>query len=273
MAKRFSFATFATLAGLVACGTAAVAQNIPAKTAEEEDVERIADLVLANHILADQGILDGFGHVSVRSAKNPNHYFISRSRAPALVTTADIMEYDLDDHPIDAQGRNPYVERFIHSEIYKVRPDVQAVVHSHSPAIIPFGVADVPLRPVSHMGGFLIKEVPVFDVRDAGGDETDMLIRNKELGAALAAKLGNGTAVLLRGHGDAVVGQSIKHAVLHAIYAEFNARIEAEALRLGGKVKFLNEVEAKKVGAVNDGVVDRPWEIWKNQALSRSQSR
>jgi ribulose-5-phosphate 4-epimerase/fuculose-1-phosphate aldolase len=132
--------------------------------------------VLANHILADQGILDGFGHVSVRSAKNPNHYFISRSRAPALVTTDDIMEYDFDDHPINAQGRNPYVERFIHSEIYKVRPDVQAVVHSHSPAIIPFGVTEVPLRPISHMGGFLIKEVPVFEIREAGGDETDMLI-------------------------------------------------------------------------------------------------
>ena len=117
MAKRFSFATIATLAGLVACGTAGVAQNTPAKTVEEEDVERIGDLVLANHILADQGILDGFGHVSVRSAKNPNHYFISRSRAPALVTAADIMEYDIDDHPIDARGRNPYAERFIHSEI------------------------------------------------------------------------------------------------------------------------------------------------------------
>ena len=273
MIKRLSFATFATLAGLVACGTAGAAQNTPAKTAEEEDVERIADLVLANRILADQGILDGFGHVSVRSAKNPNHYFISRSRAPALVTPADIMEYDLDDRPIDSQGRNPYLERFIHSEIYKLRPDVQAVVHSHSPAIIPFGVTDVPLRPISHMGGFLIKEVPVFDIREVGGDETDMLIRNKELGAALAMKLGNGTVVLLRGHGDAVVGQSIKHAVLHAVYAEFNARIEAEALRLGGNVKFLNEAEARNIGAVVDSVVERPWEIWKDQALSRSQSR
>jgi ribulose-5-phosphate 4-epimerase/fuculose-1-phosphate aldolase len=273
MAKRFSFATFAMLVGLLACATAAAAQNISTKTAEEEDLERISDLVLANHILADQGILDGFGHVSVRSAKNPNHYFISRSRAPALVTADDIMEYDLDDHPINAQGRNPYVERFIHSEIYKVRPDVQAVVHSHSPAIIPFGVTDVPLRPISHMGGFLIKEVPVFEIREAGGDETDMLIRNKELGAALAAKLGSGTVVLLRGHGDAVVGQSIKHAVLHAIYAEFNARIEAEALRLGGNLKFLNEVEASKIGALVDSIVERPWEIWKDEALSRMQPR
>jgi ribulose-5-phosphate 4-epimerase/fuculose-1-phosphate aldolase len=273
MIKRFGFATFAALAGLLACGTASVAQNTPAKTAEEEDMERIGDLVLANHILADQGILDGFGHVSVRSAKNPDHYFISRSRAPASVTAADIMEYDLDDRPVDARGRNPYLERFIHSEIYKVRPDVQSVVHSHSPAIIPFGVTDVPLRPISHMGGFLIKEVPVFDIRESGGEQTDMLIRNKELGGALAAKLGKGSAVLLRGHGEAVVGQSIKHAVLHAIYAEFNARIEAEALRLGGKIEFLNETEAGKIAAVNDSVVERPWELWKNQALSRPQSR
>jgi ribulose-5-phosphate 4-epimerase/fuculose-1-phosphate aldolase len=273
MVKRFSFAIVATLAGLAACGTAGVAQDTLAKTAEQEDLERIADLVLANHILADQGVLDGFGHVSVRSAKNPDHYFISRSRAPALVSAADIMEYDLDDHPIDARGRSPYLERFIHSEIYKVRSDVQAVVHSHSPAIIPFGVSDVPLKPISHMGGFLVREVPVFEIRETGGEETDMLIRNKELGAALAAKLGNGTVVLMRGHGDAVVGQSIKHAVLHAIYAEFNARIEGDALRLGGKVTFLNAAEAGKIGAVNDSAVERPWELWKSQALSRLQSR
>jgi ribulose-5-phosphate 4-epimerase/fuculose-1-phosphate aldolase len=204
MVKQLHFAIFATLACLTVCGTVGLAQNTPAKTVEQEDAERIADLVLANHILADQGVLDGFGHVSVRSAKNPDHYFISRSRAPALVSAADIMEYDFDDHPIDAQGRSSYIERFIHSEIYKVRSDVQAVVHSHSPAIIPFGVTDVPLKPTSHMGGFLIKEVPVFEIREAGGNETDMLIRNKELGAALAKKLSTGTAVLMRGHGDAV---------------------------------------------------------------------
>jgi ribulose-5-phosphate 4-epimerase/fuculose-1-phosphate aldolase len=269
MVKQLHFAIFATLACLTVCGTVGLAQNTPAKTVEQEDAERIADLVLANHILADQGVLDGFGHVSVRSAKNPDHYFISRSRAPALVSAADIMEYDFDDHPIDARGRSSYIERFIHSEIYKVRPDVHAIVHSHSPAIIPFGVTDVPLKPSSHMGGFLIKAVPVFEIREAGGNETDMLIRNKELGAALAKKLGAGTVVLMRGHGDAVVGQSIKHAVLHAIYAEFNARIEADALRLGGKVTFLNEVEAGKMGAAIDSAVERPWEIWKSQALAR----
>ncbi|HEY8508839.1 MAG TPA: class II aldolase/adducin family protein, partial [Steroidobacteraceae bacterium] len=134
----------------------------------------------------DQGLLDGFGHVSVRSARNPNRYFISRSRAPALVSAGDIMEYDLEDNPVDARGRSSYLERFIHSEIYKARPDVQAIVHSHSPAVIPFGVIDVPLRPIYHMAGFLVGPVPVFEIRTVAGTESDMLIRNKTLGAALA---------------------------------------------------------------------------------------
>lgn len=271
MSPRYFLASF--VAAIV--GVLGLVLVMPAKaaTAEEEDVQRIAELVLANHIIADQGVVDGFGHISVRSAKNPNHYFIARSRAPALVSADDIMEYDLDDNPIDARGRASYLERFLHSEIYKVRPDVQSVIHSHSPGVIPFGVSDVPLRPISHMGGFLIRQVPVFEIRAAGGNETDMLIRNKALGAALAAKLGNGTVVLMRGHGDTVVGQSIKTAVFHAIYTELNARLQAEALRLGGTITFLNEVEAAKIGEQNDKLVDRPWEIWKNQAITHSQQR
>jgi HCOMODA/2-hydroxy-3-carboxy-muconic semialdehyde decarboxylase len=263
----------AAISGISTMVTPACAQNAPMKTAEQEDVERIADLVLANHILADQGVVDGFGHISVRSAKNPNHYFISRSRAPALVSADDIMEYDLDDQPINPRGRTSYLERFIHSEIYKVRSDVQSIIHSHSPAVIPFGVSDVPLRPISHMAGFLITVVPVFEIRDAGGSETYMLIRNKALGAALAQKLGNGTVVLMRGHGDTVVGNSIKTAVLHAIYTEVNAHLESDAIHLGGKITFLNEVEAAKIGEQNDKLVDRPWEIWRIEALSRAQQK
>lgn len=236
------------------------------KTPEQQDADNIRDLVIANHILADQGVVDGFGHISVRSVKNPNHYFISRSRAPALVTEDDIMEYDLNDKPVDPRGRSSYLERFIHSETYKARPDVQAVIHSHSPAVIPFSVSDVPLRPISHMGGFLVRDVPVFEIREAGGDATDMLIRNKELGAALAKKLGSGTAVLMRGHGDTVVGQSIKTAVFHAVYTEMNARMQSEAIKLGGKVAYMNETEASKIGTENDKQVERPWEIWKSRA-------
>lgn len=256
-------------------GLATLMLAVPAcaATPEQEDVERIADLVVANRIIADQGVVDGFGHISVRSAKNPDHYFIARSRAPALVSADDIMEYDLDDNPIDARGRASYLERFIHSEIYKARPDVQAVIHSHSPAVIPFGVSDVPLRPISHMGGFLVGPVPVFEIREAGGNETDMLIRSKALGAALAKKLGSATVVLMRGHGNTVVGQSIKTAVFHAIYTEQNARLQAQTMSLGGRITYLNEVEAAKVGELNDRLVDRPWEIWKNQALSRARDR
>jgi ribulose-5-phosphate 4-epimerase/fuculose-1-phosphate aldolase len=263
---------FAAIACFAVFGAYAMAQNTSIKTPEQDDAERRADLVIANHILADEGIVDGFGHVSVRSAKNPNHYFISRSRAPAMVLTEDIMEYDLDDNAVDAHGRASYIERFIHSEIYKVRPDVVAVVHSHSAGVIPFGVTNVPLKPVWHMAGFLIKEVPVWEIREAGGNETDMLVRNKSLGAALAKKLGDGTVVLMRGHGDAVVGRSLKTAVAQAIYTEVNARVLADALRLGGNITFLNEKEATNLSDI-ESQVERPWEIWKNQALSRSQQR
>jgi ribulose-5-phosphate 4-epimerase/fuculose-1-phosphate aldolase len=263
------------LIGTAVLGATTLMFAVPAGavTPEQEDAERIAELVLANHILADQGVVDGFGHISVRSAKNPNHYFISRSLAPALVSADDIMEYDLDDNAIDARGRTSYLERFIHSEIYKARPDVQSVVHSHSPAVIPFSVSDVPLRPISHMAGFLIRRVPVFEIRDTGGNETDMLIRNKVLGAALAKVLDQGAVALMRGHGDVVVGQSIKTAVSHAIYTDLNARLLAEALRLGGNVIYLNEVEAAKIGEINDTQVDRAWGVWRAQALSRAQSR
>jgi HCOMODA/2-hydroxy-3-carboxy-muconic semialdehyde decarboxylase len=235
-----------------------------------EDLELIADLVTANHILADQGVVDGFGHVSVRSAQHPDRYFISRSRAPALVELDDIMQYDLEDNAIDARGRTSYLERFIHSEIYRARPDVQSVVHSHSPAVIPFSVSDVPLRAVSHMAGFLGTLVPVFEIRSAGGNETDMLIRDRQLGAALAKTLDRNTVALMRGHGDVVVGVSIKTAVLRAVYTNLNARLQAEALRLGSRVTYLNEVEAAKIGEINDRQVDRPWEIWKRQLPSGS---
>lgn len=266
-------ALFAAVAGLSVLAGASQAQTTPPKSPEQQDRDNIADLVLANHILADQGVLDGFGHISVRSVKNPEHYFISRSRAPAAVTADDIMEIDLDDNAIDARGRSSYAERFIHSEIYKARPDVVSVVHSHSPAVIPFSVSSVPLKPISHMAGFLIREVPVFEIREAGGNETNMLVGSKVLGAALAKRLGDGTAVLMRGHGDTVVGASIRTAVLHAIYTESNARLEAEALRLGGTVTFLNEAEAAKVGVEDDRAADRPWEIWKLQAQAHERER
>src|SRR5262252_3793189 len=149
------------------------------------DPAEIDDLVAANRILADQGVLDGYGHVSMRHSGDASRYFLSRSKSPAIITAEDIMEYDLDSNPVDQQGRLMYIERYIHGEIYKARPDVNAVVHSHSPTVIPFSVTTVKLRPICHMSAFLKNEVPNFEIRDTAG-MTDLLIRNETLGRALA---------------------------------------------------------------------------------------
>jgi ribulose-5-phosphate 4-epimerase/fuculose-1-phosphate aldolase len=250
-----------------------LAMGRPAATSvSSADGGLIDDLVAANRILADQGVLDGFGHVSARHDKDPSRFLLARSMAPALVTAADIMEFDLDGNSVDARGRTAYLERFIHSEIYKANPEVCAIVHSHSPAVIPFGVAGVPLRPIFHLGGFLGAGVPVFEIRNAGGPATDMLVRNSALGAALAITLGSAPVALMRGHGDVVVGRSIREAVFRAIYTEVNARLAGEALRLGGeKVVFLNEEEAKAAAATNSAQIGRPWELWKAKALAQTR--
>jgi ribulose-5-phosphate 4-epimerase/fuculose-1-phosphate aldolase len=243
----------------------------PAATASASsvDADLVDDLVAANRILADQGVLDGFGHVSARHDKDPGRFLLARSMAPALVTAADIMEFDLDSNAVDARGRVAYLERFIHSEIYRAQPEVRAVVHSHSPAVIPFGVVGVALRPIFHLGGFLGVGAPVFEIRDAGGPATDILIRNPTLGAALAKTLGSAPVALMRGHGDVVVGRSVREAVFRAVYTEVNARLESEALRLsGGQVAFLNEDEAKAAAETNSAQIGRPWELWKAKALA-----
>jgi HCOMODA/2-hydroxy-3-carboxy-muconic semialdehyde decarboxylase len=174
------------------------------------------------------------------------------------------MQFDMDGEQIDKKGRKVFVERFIHSEIYRARPDVQAVVHSHSPAVIPFGVTGTALRPVSHMGGFLGMATPIFEIREAGGPNTDMLIRDRKLGRALARTLGKSTYTLMRGHGSVAVGVSIKQVVYRAIYAEWNARLQAEAMRLG-PVTYLNAEEAAGAMRANDAVIDRPWDLWKSK--------
>ena len=234
----------------------------------DADPALIAELVLANHILFRQGVVDGFGHVSVRHDRDPGRFLLSRSMAPALVTPDDIMTFDLDSVPVEARGRAPYLERFIHGEIYRARPEVAAVVHSHSPAVIPFGVSPVTLRPVSHMGGFLGEGAPVFEIRDAAGPASDMLIRDQALGAALARTLGGAAVALMRGHGSVAVGASIRHAVFRAIYTEMNARIAAEALRLG-PVTYLTPEEAANVAAVNDRQLDRAWDLWALEVTRR----
>jgi HCOMODA/2-hydroxy-3-carboxy-muconic semialdehyde decarboxylase len=228
----------------------------------------IGDLVSANHILYREGVVDGFGHVSVRDERDPERFLLSRSLAPARVRARDIMEFGLDGEPLNARGRKPYLERFIHSEIYRARPDIVAVVHSHSPSVIPFGVTGTSLKPVFHMSGFLGAGTPIFEIRESGGPATDMLIRDRKLGAALARSLGTANFALMRGHGSVAVGVTLKQVVYRAIYAEVNARLQTEALRLGA-INFLNDAEAANAARTNDSVIDRPWGLWKKRATER----
>ena len=227
----------------------------------------IENLVAASRILADQGVVDAFGHVSIRHPANPNRYLMSRAVAPALVTADDIIEFDLDSNPVDQRGRGMFIERCIHGEIYKARPDVNAVVHSHSPGVIPFGVTQVPMRPVMHTGSFLYVGVPVWEIRKAGGT-TDMLVRNPALGKSLAETLGDKPVALMRGHGDVVVGPTVQRAVIRAVYTEVDARLQTVALSLGGPITYISAEE----GALRDqagGDESRAWDLWKAKAMSR----
>jgi len=219
----------------------------------------IDELVLANHILANEEVVDGYGHVSVRSPNNPNHYFLARAGAPLLVTAADIVEYDLDSNAVTPGAASGYLERFIHGEIYKARPDVMAVVHCHCPEVIPFADTSVPLQPMHHMGGFIGAGVPVFEIRKAAG-ETDMLIRNGALGRALAQSLGDKSAALMRGHGAAVVAPALHLVVGRAYYLNLNARLQLQAIQLGGsKVTYLDAEESKQANTD----FERSWDAWK----------
>ncbi|NQD91668.1 class II aldolase/adducin family protein [Pseudomonas sp. CrR25] len=221
------------------------------------------DLVSANHILYDQGIVDAFGHVSVRHDKDPQRFLLSGNKAPATVNLDDIIEFHLDGTPVNANGRSVYLERFIHGEIYKARPDVMAIVHSHSPTVLPFSVAKhAKFRPVCHMSGFLGQGAPIFEIREVGGMASDLLIRNNELGVALAESLGTASFVLMRGHGSTVVGPSLKHAVYRAVYAEANANLQRDAMRLG-EVIYLSPEEAETSRINVETQIERPWALWK----------
>jgi len=230
-----------------------------------EGTSFIEDLVAANRILADHGVVDGYGHVSARHDRDPSRYLLARSLAPESVTADDIMEYDLESKPVDPKGRAMYLERFIHGEIYKVRPDVQAIVHHHSPSVIPFGVTTAPLRPLYHMSAFVGEGVPVFEIRNAGG-MTDMLITNNSLGQALAQTLGNRPAALMRGHGAVVVASTLSVAVARGIYLEMNARLQIQAMAIGGTITYLDPEEVRKAVALID--YQRAWELWRRKALT-----
>jgi ribulose-5-phosphate 4-epimerase/fuculose-1-phosphate aldolase len=230
--------------------------------------ELVDDLVTANHILFQQRVVDAFGHVSARHDGNPERFLLARNIAPASVTRDDILQYDLDGTPLDANGRRVYLERFIHGAIYRARPDVMAVVHSHSPAVLPFTIArKATLRPVCHMSGFLGAGAPRFEIRDVAGDGSDLLVSNVALGRALATSLGNANFVLMRGHGSTVAAPSLKVAVYRAVYAEVNARLQLDALQLG-EPEYLSAGEAEATMTSNEAHVDRPWALWKRAAAA-----
>jgi len=229
-------------------------------------VNLVSDLVAGNHILASENIVDGYGHISVRHPGNKDRFLLSRSLAPESVTPADILEYGLDGEATDPKGKTSYKERFIHSEIYRARPDVNAVVHCHAPSLIPFGVTRKPLRPMYHQSAFLAAGVPVFEIRDAGG-MTNMLVETAALGRALAKTLADKPAVLMRGHGAVVVADSIPTVVGRSIYLELNARIQAQAIALGGPITEISAEEARKYAASDNYA--RAWELWKKKAGSR----
>jgi ribulose-5-phosphate 4-epimerase/fuculose-1-phosphate aldolase len=244
------------------------------RRATEQPLDKafIDDLVAANRTLARLNVLDAFGHVSVRYPRNPRRYLISRSIAPESVTAADILLLDLDSQTVDPKddGKLLYRERFIHGEIYKVRPDVNAVVHSHSPTVVPFTVTRAKLRPLLHNAGFLGLGVPLFEIRKSVGDGTDLMILTPNLGKDLAKKLGPDAAVvLMRGHGDSVVGPSLPNAVFRAYYTEINARQQLAAITIGGPINFMTRAEALTSNDAMLRASARPWALWRKTALKQ----
>jgi len=239
--------------------------------------ELVQDLVDANHILYHQGIVDAFGHVSVRHDGDASRFLLARNMAPARVQAADILEYDVvTGEALTANPPRLYLERYIHSEIYKARPDVMAVVHNHSPAVLPFCIArGARLRPVCHMAGFLGGDAAhdgpaLFEIRDHAGPASDLLIRNRALGAALARTLAESRVVLMRGHGCTVVADSLPVAVFRAVYTEVNAKLLLQALPLG-EVNALTPEEADATRITNETQAARPWELWREQARQARQ--
>ncbi|MCW3768646.1 class II aldolase/adducin family protein [Paenarthrobacter sp. PAE-2] len=224
----------------------------------------ITELVAANRILVRQGVLDAFGHVSARSAPGASTFLLSRNLAPGSVTRNDVMTHDLDGVVLD-DDRPAYLERFIHAEIYRRRPDVMSVVHSHSAAVVPFSVVEAPFRPVIHMAGFLNPEgTPVFEISDFAGDGSDLLVTNGQLGSDLAGALGDGNVALMRGHGSIAVGSSLPEVVYRAVYTEVNARAQLEASVLGTP-RFLSRGEAATANGSVGGQALRAWNVWRAQ--------
>jgi ribulose-5-phosphate 4-epimerase/fuculose-1-phosphate aldolase len=228
--------------------------------------DSLHELIVANRILAHEGVLDAFGHVSIRHPEQPARYLISRSLGPALVTEADLQCFTLEGEQVGGDERTPYAERAIHGAIYEARPEVLAICHNHSPSIIPFGITNVPLRPVFHMAALLGVDVPKWDIADEFG-HTNMLVRTMEQGRSLARTLGSRRVVLMRGHGSAVAGQGVREVVIACVYMELNARLQLQAMALGD-VRYLSAEETELFGQMLGDPLgsDRAWQAWTHRA-------
>ena len=230
------------------------------------DRATLEDLAAASRILADQGVFDAAGHVSMRHPGHPERFLMSRSLAPQMITADDIMEFDLDCNAIDPRGRNGFIERYLHGEIFRKRPDVMAVAHSHSPSVIAFGLSNTPMRAMYHNAAFLAAGVPVFDIREKFG-VTDIVVSTAAKGAALAEVLADKPVALLRAHGMAVVGPTLPVAVFRAIFTDISARIQHQALALGGPLAALDAEEGRLADVVNVQTVGRSWDLWKSRVM------
>jgi HCOMODA/2-hydroxy-3-carboxy-muconic semialdehyde decarboxylase len=224
------------------------------------------DIAIGSRICAAENVFDAFGHLSVRHPSAPDRFLMTKSLAPALARAEDVVELDLDGRACGDENRPLFLERFIHGEIYKMRPDVNAIVHSHSPSVIPFSVVDNPMRAMFHTAAFIAAGVPVFDIAERFGD-TDMLVSNHVKGKALAECLGDAPVCLMRAHGSVAVGPSLQHAVFRAVYTEVNAKLQLQATMMGMPIAALNANEGRLADAVNLAGVGRPWDIWKKNAL------
>ncbi len=240
--------------------------NPPPKSGGTVDRSVLEDLAAASRILADQGVVDAFGHVSMRHPHAPDRFLMARAVAPALVTPDDIMEFTLDSEPCENKGRSGFLERYIHGRVFANRPDVMGVVHSHSQSVIPFGLTGVPMRAMFHNAAFLAQGVPVFDISEKFG-ATDMLVGNNEKGDELARVMGDKPVVLMRAHGSVAAGPSLPLAVFRAVYTEVSAKLQVTSTILGGggRIAALDSKEGELADAVNIGAASRAWQLWKQR--------
>jgi HCOMODA/2-hydroxy-3-carboxy-muconic semialdehyde decarboxylase len=235
-------------------------------------MKELEDLVAAYRVLAEYGVIDGYGHVSARSPRDPNRYYLARAIAPERVQVEDMIEYDLDSRPIDENGRESVRERFIHGEVFRSRPEVMAVVHNHSPSVVPFSVTGVAMRPIFHMAAFVGEGLPNFEIRDAQKG-TDLLVKTPQLGQALAKTLGPKPAALMRGHGAVVVGENLPRAVGRSVYLELSARMQMQAMLLAGEkgnITYMDDAEVKASVPVQN--YNRAWPMWREKALARAKA-